>query len=145
MNGSRVRPMVHTAQCGHRRKVIAGDEEFRKQPFSDYIRAYPALWVKIQKGASQWQSTMKDVGPFLPSEPRATRRKGRQRSTSMVRKRAKNLRTTKRVCVPGIFSVSPTMPALISTKRHSRKGSPRRKPSAFPDRKAKPKSKIGRI
>ena len=45
----------------------------------------------------------------------------------------------------GIFSVSPIMPAPTSTRRHSRKGSPRRKPSAFPDRKAKPKSKIGRI
>lgn len=46
---------------------------------------------------------------------------------------------------PGIFSVSPIMPAPTSTRRLSRKGSPRRKPSAFPDRKAKPKSKIGRI
>ena len=60
-------------------------------------------------------------------------------------KRAKNSRTTKRVCVPGIFSVSPIMPAPTSTRRLSRKGSPRRKPSAFPDRKAKPRSKIGRI
>ena len=41
--------------------------------------------------------------------------------------------------------LSPIMPAPTSTRRRSRKGSPRRKPSAFPDRKAKPKSKIGRI
>ena len=88
---------------------------------------------------------MKDAGPFLPSAPRATPRKGRQRSISMGPKEGKELTDYEAGMRSGYLQCQSDHAGTYKYKKALAEGKSKAEAKRISRQKGKPKSKIGRI